>query len=232
MSDVSTVGTAGFFGKVRANGDFVSRRLPPEFIQPWDACLQRGMLQATHDLGKRWEACYAQMPPWHFLVGPDVCGASAWAGVLMASLDRVGRYFPLTIAAPIQADVLMAWLDGAQSWFDQHCAIAQSTLDLFNDTSTFDAALCAVPKRVIESNVPWRLNGVQIDSPHMTPAQIKLSQFLQVWSANGRAVWWCEDIHAVQGRLRAGFNLPTARQFMELFDSEGDAWGVAAVLKK
>lgn len=39
MSDASAVGP-GFFGKVRTQGDFVSRRLPPEFVQPWDICLQ------------------------------------------------------------------------------------------------------------------------------------------------------------------------------------------------
>ena len=27
----------GWYGKLPASGDFVTRRLPPSFIEPWDA---------------------------------------------------------------------------------------------------------------------------------------------------------------------------------------------------
>ena len=37
-------GVAGCFGKLRGNGDFVTRRLPACFVEPWDAMLQAGLL--------------------------------------------------------------------------------------------------------------------------------------------------------------------------------------------
>ncbi|KVZ32076.1 hypothetical protein WL13_27340 [Burkholderia ubonensis] len=103
-------------------------------------------------------------------MGTGVCGASAWAGVLMPSLDSVGRYFPLTIAAPIRADALMPWLDNAQNWFDRICALAQSTLDSLNDMNAFDAALCAMPAFAIQPDVPWRLRGTEITPLGMAAA--------------------------------------------------------------
>ena len=33
---------------------------------------------------------------------PGVCGNKAWAGILMPSVDKVGRYFPLTICCELQ----------------------------------------------------------------------------------------------------------------------------------
>jgi len=230
MSDAHAVGP-GFFGKVPTHGDFVSRRLPPELVQRWDVCLQQGILHAAQHLGERWPQCYADAPLWHFVLGAGVCGDSAWAGVLMPSLDRVGRYFPLTIAAPMRPDALTPWLDSAQNWFDRICALGQSTLDSLNDMSTFDAALCVMPVFVIQADVRWRLRSTEIDIPGMASAETGLPELLRAWSVTGRTVWWSEDVHGVQGRLRAGFDLPTAAQFIELFDTSGDAWSVAAVLK-
>ncbi|SAL80447.1 hypothetical protein AWB74_05725 [Caballeronia arvi] len=34
---MTSPGVAGCFGKVRGNGDFVTRRLPPCFVESWDA---------------------------------------------------------------------------------------------------------------------------------------------------------------------------------------------------
>ena len=49
---------------------------------------------------------------------PGAAGAQAWAGVLMPSVDRVGRYFPFSLAWPLpalpatpeQQRALWAWL--------------------------------------------------------------------------------------------------------------------------
>jgi len=37
-------------------------------------------------------------PVWRFQLAPGVCGPLAWRGLFFASVDRVGRYFPLTLA--------------------------------------------------------------------------------------------------------------------------------------
>lgn len=90
---------SGWYGKLPSTGDFASRRLPHEFIEAWDQWLAQGLAdwQARE---ADWLTHYLQGPSWRFLISPGVIGAEAWAGVLMPSVDQVGRYFPLCIAAP------------------------------------------------------------------------------------------------------------------------------------
>ncbi len=90
--------TCGFYGKLPSQGDFVTRRLPWEFTSAWDDWLQQGMHASHAALGDRWLALYLSAPIWRFQLAPGVCGPLGWRGVFFASVDRVGRYFPLTLA--------------------------------------------------------------------------------------------------------------------------------------
>lgn len=91
----------GLFGKIPAEGDFVSRRLPWEFMSAWDAWLQAGLAASHECLGSRWLDAYLTAPVWRFQLHPGVAGAQAWLGVCFPSVDRVGRHFPLTVALPL-----------------------------------------------------------------------------------------------------------------------------------
>lgn len=93
----------GWYGKLPAFGDFASRRLPQEFIGDFDAWLARSILASREMLGEGWTQTYLDSPIWRFLLPPGALGAGyseTWAGVMMASVDRVGRHFPFIIAAP------------------------------------------------------------------------------------------------------------------------------------
>ncbi|QXI45055.1 type VI secretion system-associated protein TagF [Pseudomonas wayambapalatensis] len=58
----------------------------------------KGLRASRERLGAEWEQAYRCSPIWHFALAAGVCGEVAWAGVMMPSVDRVGRYFPLTLA--------------------------------------------------------------------------------------------------------------------------------------
>jgi len=88
----------GFYGKLPSEGDFVTRRLPWDFTTPWDEWLQRGMLASREALGARWLERYLAAPVWRFRLAPGVCGPTGWCGLFFPSVDRVGRYFPMTVA--------------------------------------------------------------------------------------------------------------------------------------
>ena len=112
----------GWHGKLPALGDFVSRRLEPAFLELWDRWLSDGMLALREQLGTAWLKAYLASPSWRFLLMPGVLagapGDLAWAGVLMPSVDKVGRYFPFTIVqsldgglvSPAQMPALWQWL--------------------------------------------------------------------------------------------------------------------------
>lgn len=97
----------GWHGKLPVLGDFASRRLDPDFVGVWDGWLASGMLALRERAESTWLDGYLASPSWRFLLMPGVldgaAGAQAWAGVLMPSVDRVGRYFPFTIAQPLGA---------------------------------------------------------------------------------------------------------------------------------
>jgi type VI secretion system protein ImpM len=83
--------TTGFFGKLPGNGDFVHRRLPRSFVDPWDRWIQRGVAASRTQMGETWLDTYLKSPMWRFVLAPGPCGTQGWMGVLMPSVDRVGR---------------------------------------------------------------------------------------------------------------------------------------------
>ncbi|HEX6708644.1 MAG TPA: type VI secretion system-associated protein TagF [Albitalea sp.] len=131
----------GWFGKVPALGDFASRRLPDAFVQRWDRWLQRGLSRVRSELGEAWLDAYLVAPILRFWLGPGVLGASGWAGLLMPSVDRVGRHFPLTIAQPL--DPLAAAL-AAREWFHALDGAARKVLDVDFTVEDLERELAAI----------------------------------------------------------------------------------------
>lgn len=95
----------GWHGKLPSLGDFASRRLDAAFVEAWDGWLAAGLLALREANPAGWLDAYLASPSWRFLLMPGVlpgeCARQGWAGVLMPSVDRVGRYFPFTIALPL-----------------------------------------------------------------------------------------------------------------------------------
>jgi type VI secretion system protein ImpM len=119
----------GFFGKMPAHGDFVERGLPPEFTRPWDGWLQSCVAVSRELLGAAWLDAYLNAPVWRFVISPGALGAGGWAGVLTPSVDRVGRHFPLTVAAPVPADVLPIQLVVAgERWYEASEQLAREAV--------------------------------------------------------------------------------------------------------
>jgi type VI secretion system protein ImpM len=132
----------GFYGKLPVRGDFVSRRLPASFVSPWDAWLQRSLSTSRSELGDEWLEIYLTSPIWRFVVSREICGDHAFAGILMPSVDKVGRYFPLTLAAPIDNETSLARLFFSEAeWFGKIEELALSALEDSFDLEDFDLAL-------------------------------------------------------------------------------------------
>jgi len=119
-SDVARI--PGWYGKLPSLGDFASRRLEADFIEPWDLWLGEGLQAQRSTFGEGWLDAYLDTPPWRFLLSSGALGGVgpelAFAGVLVPSVDRVGRHFPLTLVASLsrlpdlaaEFDALLAWL--------------------------------------------------------------------------------------------------------------------------
>ena len=102
--DMTSEGAPGFFGKVPVVGDFVSRRLPRDFIDPWDQWLQAAIVSSREQLAEDWLDNYLGSPIWRFALSAEVAGSFPCSGILMPSVDKAGRYFPFTLATLLPAN--------------------------------------------------------------------------------------------------------------------------------
>jgi type VI secretion system protein ImpM len=121
----------GFYGKLPSHGDFLQRGVNDEFVNHWDAWLQDGLARSRSELGEAaWLDVFLTSPLWRFALGSGVVGGAVWAGILLPSVDRVGRYFPLTLVAELPPGVLPFELAVAgNGWFDWAETLARRTLE-------------------------------------------------------------------------------------------------------
>jgi len=146
----------GFYGKLSILGDFVSRRLSRQFIDPWDEWLQHGLNASRDQLGSAWLDVYLTSPIWRFGLSPGLCGHQGWAGLLMPSVDRVGRYFPLTLATSVNdANQLFDLFEYHGDWFRRLESLALSALEANLDLEDFDLALQQLKAPLEQHESPW-----------------------------------------------------------------------------
>lgn len=154
----------GVYGKLPSQGDFISRRLPWEFTEAWDGWLQAGISQARTSIGTDWNDTYLTAPLWRFQLGPGVIGASGWIGLWFASVDRVGRQFPLALIEPLPA-----------SWAGRYAVIEQ-------DEAFFaveDAALRGLDPRLGFDAFDQSLAGLSLLAP-VSPDSIPQLQVVEL----------------------------------------------------
>lgn len=135
----------GYYGKIPAKGDFITRDLPRSFVDPWDRWLQNAIAHSQQQLGADWLDAYLTSPVWRFALSPGVCGNDVWAGVLIPSIDRVGRYFPFTLAHRLDwyANPVALLHDG-QGWYERAEALALSCLEDDFDFDDFHRSVQAM----------------------------------------------------------------------------------------
>ncbi len=231
----------GFFGKMPALGDFVCRRLPKEFVDPWDEWLQSSMRASREGLGERWLDCYLTSPVWRFVLSPGLCGSAAWAGILMPSVDRVGRYFPLTLANAFPHTVNPLYLaERAGDWFDRAESAVLSVLEEYSGLPRFEKLLANLPQVAPPEDAGSQEappDGRFVHVPltrlnHLTDAYGGLLQAL----ARGYApysFWWSAGSERVDASVMLSRGLPPVTEFTILLGTRApretpDQGGLAA----
>ena len=133
--------TVSWYGKLPSTGDFVSRRLDAVQLASLDAWLASLMQNLQQRRSDDWLPAYLASPSWRFLWMPEALPlpwqGRAWVGVLMPSVDRAGRYYPLLMLHALDT---MPWhaseREALWSWLQQLDDIAAGAL---HDDWTIDA---------------------------------------------------------------------------------------------
>ncbi|GAC1346439.1 MAG: type VI secretion system-associated protein TagF [Acetobacteraceae bacterium] len=199
----------GFFGKIPARGDFLSRRVPPALAASWEAWLQELTLGVRESGERGWQDAWLTAPVWHFVLGRELAGPHGAAGVLLASADRVGRLFPFTVVGAAAEGAA----EGA-AWGRRVEGLALAALEEGFDPGTLDAALAALgpPPAPRGPNRPVGVRRLVLagDWPE---AEDLLAEDAAAQSGPGpgQSEWWCRGSDQVAPvRLRCA-GLPDRR---------------------
>src|SRR5207245_253738 len=79
-----------------AKRDCGAAKLSRRLLEVWEPWLQASVATSRQVLGESWRDAYNSAPIWRFWLGASFCG-EAVLGAFMASIDGVGRHFPLTV---------------------------------------------------------------------------------------------------------------------------------------
>lgn len=227
----------GFFGKVPTQGDFIRRRVSGNFLAVWDPWL-RAVIDATRQsLGEHWLDIYLTSPVWRFACMAGVCGEQACMGIVMPSVDAVGRYFPLTLVAEAPESLepfsIAATMPG---WFDQAEALALTALDeqpafdletFDNHAETLGAELAAkipmvsplsfcVGEAVAAGGAHYDLAALD-DLPSVLPALLGSGL---AHKSGPYSLWWTRGSEHVKPGCIATQMLPAPQRFAAALDGQ------------
>ncbi|HMF97697.1 MAG TPA: type VI secretion system-associated protein TagF [Vicinamibacterales bacterium] len=146
----------GLFGKLPSHGDFLRRRVSDQFIDSWDAWLRQCLAKSQAALGDRWVDVYLTSPAWRFVAAPRACGPAPVIGLMVPSVDRVGRFFPLTLVAELPEEVsLIAAAAAATRFFNAAERLLIDTLaDEQIDFEQFDQRVVELADELEAITVP------------------------------------------------------------------------------
>lgn len=190
--------SAGLFGKLPSRGDFVREGLSRGFTDAWDEWWQRGLAATQERPEEEWLAAWLEAPVWRFVLPPGLLGSEGVLGLWLPSVDKVGRYYPLTIAAEAQGD--WAPLVGAMEDF------LASAEEAGRDALEIDLEPSELGRRVREAFV--------VGEPPPSAVDVE----------PGRVSWWTDGGPRVAARVESGAALPVGARFAALMNDE---WGAS-----
>lgn len=121
----------GFYGKMPAAGDFVTRRLPRSFVQPFDRWISAGLSRRPPET--------AGGAAWRFTLPAGALGPDPVVGVWRLSPDRAGRVFALVIASPGCTG------KPGEDWYERLADLADEAAEGALEPARLEALLEALP---------------------------------------------------------------------------------------
>ena len=221
-----TAATFGAFGKIPSVGDFFRINAPPGFATLWDEWLQRCLVSGAHAYEDRWDELYMSVPIWRFCLSAGVAGEAAVLGVLMPSVDRVGRRFPLTLMTALADDtaVIRRHFDEDKT-FEALELIALSVLDEDISKDALEEKLAGVTLSEAVDDGACRVTPGAVIACRAKQADAlmpRLAADLMARSFQSPSIWTAmlDD----DARLMVCDGLPDGPNMQGLFDLDADLW--------
>ena len=215
----------GFYGKLPARGDFVGRRLARGFVDAWDSWLQHAILASRTELGNGWLGLYLSSPIWRFALSPLACGPEAVAGVMIPSVDSVGRYFPLMIGSAVGADIDVEELvTGSDDWY---AAIETRILSTLEEGFAFESLEVSLPVEPAQAGAGAQGDDVIAPpgwhfpaSAERRPSEAALDRLRG--ARKPLSIWWTDGSDYIAPCCVISAGLPPPHAFASMLDG---LWG-------
>lgn len=229
MSETDSMIDLGFYGKLPTYGDFIQKRLPTDFINPWHEWLQSGMVAVREKDPDGWMTFYLNCPAWSFVLSAGICGEQAVAGVTIPSVDRVGRYFNFTMASILPPETSPAIFAGTYAnWLDDLEDLALSVLEQEMDQDAIEnlinnsaAELCMIPTLQTTYSVnEGHTRVVAEDSAGVTELAPDLLHRLIEKEQQQYGLWWHRGSSQVSAQLISCTGMPSADVYLGLMMNE------------
>ncbi len=229
MSEVNSLIDLGFYGKLPTYGDFIQKRLPTDFINPWHEWLQTGMMACREKDPDGWMTYYLNCPAWNFVLARGICGDQAVAGVTIPSVDRVGRYFNFTMASILPADVEPAVFASVhRNWFEGLENLALSALEEELDQDGIEALINSSAAELSWNPLPgmtFDTGGTiaRVKSGEPASVQDMLPELLHNLIAREQspyALWWHKGSSQVSAQLVSCAGMPDGETYLGLMMDE------------
>lgn len=207
----------GAYGKIPALGDFLRVGLSASFVKVWDDWMQRSLLAAQEALGSGWQDAYFSAPIWRFTLQPHHTGVAAMSGIVMASVDRVGRQYPLTLIAQHPPGATAQRHFANRAVFERLETLALTVLDhdLGRDELT----------RALDMIQLQDLGGSVLSSPvysgSVPPDALLAGEALE--PSLGTQALWTTTMDS-NSRMMLCSGLPNPQEFLALFNLNAPIW--------
>jgi type VI secretion system protein ImpM len=186
--------------------------------------LQSCVAESQRALGGAWLDRYLTAPVWRFILTPGVLGARGWAGVLLPSVDRVGRYFPLTVCASIDGIPLdRGAIAQLSPWLDRTEAAARACLAHDATVNGFEDELLSIglphvqaPHRSSQGTAGallQRMSPLTVSCDASGPDLALLADELLANALSGYSLWW-----QASGAAFLNLNLPASSRYTQMID--------------
>lgn len=231
--------TLGYYGKVPTQGDFISKGLPRSFIEPWDIWLQEAIFTSQRQLGQQWLEYYLTSPIYHFVLSPGICGDTGWLGVVIPSVDKIGRYYPMTISLMIDASINPFVTLQKQQWFARLEQLALSCLHENYSLDVFNQAIGQLQQEPIGHfvNTPSSMQKLYSQTYHsawhlsingedrLTGLFASMLDSVLKEQCFAYSLWLTQGSEVVQPSFLFAEGLPPFEGMAALFDGNWQQWG-------
>lgn len=224
------------YGKIPVLGDFVHRGLSQRQIDVWDEWLQGCMTESRRELGQRWLDFYLEAPIWYFAAGPGNLDQQTWIGVLIPSVDRVGRYFPFSIVREFHGGTPLDAMRHARQWFGAAETLALDCLGDHFEPGDLEPRLAGLPRLARGAPLPRTEDAVDRDdapgrvfflgdSPSTNDVLSSIADDTLLQLYPGYSVWWTAGSSAVPPALLVASAMPDCTAFGGMLDGQFENYG-------